>query len=48
MAFQRLDTNGDGFIDLDELIAQLPVDNGGNAKTKTERLLEVWYSSIHL
>jgi Ca2+-binding EF-hand superfamily protein len=41
MAFQKLDSNGDGFIDLEELIAKLPIDDATSAATRTERHLEV-------
>lgn len=40
MAFQKLDSNGDGFIDLEELIAKLPIDDATSAATRTERHLE--------
>ena len=42
LAFQKLDANGDGYIDLNELVSQLPQDDEVNQKTaKTERILEV-------
>lgn len=41
MAFEKLDSNGDGFIDLDELISNLPFEAGTDAATRSERLLEV-------
>lgn len=41
MAFQKLDSNGDGFLDLEEIISQLPVEDAENVTTRRERLLEV-------
>ena len=41
MAFKKLDSNGDGFIDLDEIISQLPMEDAENVTTRRERLLEV-------
>lgn len=42
MAFQKLDVNGDGYIDLNELVSKLPVDDEVSTSTsKTERVLEV-------
>ena len=41
MAFTKLDSNGDGFIDLEELISKLPVEAETDTATRNERLLEV-------
>ena len=41
MAFQKLDSNGDGFLDLEEIISQLPMEDAENVTTRRERLLEV-------
>lgn len=38
-AFTKLDSNGDGFIDLEELLAQLPFQTAENYNG--ERLMEV-------
>ena len=38
-AFAKLDSNGDGFIDLEELLAQLPFQTAENYNG--ERLMEV-------
>ena len=40
LAFAKLDSNGDGFIDLDELIARLPVVTGTD-NSESERMLAV-------
>ena len=41
LAFSKLDSNGDGFIDLDELISNLPVDLENDSDTRNKLLLEV-------
>ena len=41
MAFTKLDSNGDGFIDLEELISKLPLEAETDTATRNERLLEV-------
>ena len=46
MAFQKLDSNGDGFLDLEEIISQLPAEDAENVTTRRERLLEV--RNLHL
>lgn len=49
LAFQKLDINGDGFIDLNELVSKLPVDDDVKGSTaKTERVLEVIFLPRHL
>ena len=46
MAFQKLDSNGDGFLDLEEIISQLPVEDADNVTTRRERLLEVDFKQV--
>ena len=42
LAFSKLDSNGDGYIDLNELVSKLPTDDEvKSSTTKTERILEV-------
>ena len=53
LAFSKLDSNGDGYIDLNELVSKLPTDDEvKSSTTKTERILEVvfnpWFSKIML
>lgn len=45
VAFNKLDSNGDGYIDLDELISLLPADGDTDASLHSERLLEVGFDS---
>ena len=48
LAFSKLDSNGDGFIDLDELIAKLPLEAESDAATQNERMLEVRYLPLKM
>lgn len=41
MAFSRLDANKDGFISLDEIVAQLPFNEDRGDDAAAERVLEV-------